>query len=431
MPSFSIPLSGLSADSTALNTIANNLSNLSTTAYKEQKVTFSDSLYQSLASNGAGDPLSVGSGVNVASITTNFSSTSSTSTSLDTDMAIDGDGFFVVQQGETQYLTRNGNFTLSSTGVLETQNGETVMGYPVTSSGTVDTSSALSTITIPVNTVETPTATTSGTIVANLDADGTAGAGTSTTFTVYDSLGVAHTATVTFTKDSTNNEWDYNVTMDASNFTAGATGTVQLATGTMQFNSSGMLTTVSDTTNGDSASGSLNPSISITTPVTYADGGGTSTFNWNLFDSSTGTGEITQVASSSGSSITSHTTNGNTTSKYSSFTVDSDGTVEAVYENGDKKVLGQVAIASVTNEEGLQAMGNNLYSTTNASGEASIGIAGSGGRGDILDGYLENSNVDVSTEFANLIVAQRAFEANAKAVTTFDTVTEDTINLIR
>jgi len=116
--------------------------------------------------------------------------------------------------------------------------------------------------------------------------------------------------------------------------------------------------------------------------------------------------------------------------QYQSFAVDSNGVVSATYNNNQTQVIGQLAVASITNEQGLTRLGDNNYQTTLASGQATIGTAGSNGRGTIQDQAVEGSNVDISTQFSDLIVAQRAFEANSKAVTTFDTVTQETINMI-
>ena len=152
------------------------------------------------------------------------------------------------------------------------------------------------------------------------------------------------------------------------------------------------------------------------------------TFNWNLNDS-TGNPTITQLAAASSNDGTLQ--DGFTSGVYQSFTVDSSGIITAQFSNGRTSTIGQMAVATVANTAGLTVTGNNNFMTTAASGLASIGVAGTGGRGTLNDDALEQSNVDISTEFSNLIVAQRAFEANSKTVTTFDTVTQDTLAMIR
>jgi flagellar hook protein FlgE len=158
-----------------------------------------------------------------------------------------------------------------------------------------------------------------------------------------------------------------------------------------------------------------------------ADGAADLNISWNLLGSG-GTATISQENSASAESAA--PANGYTTGVYQSFTIGSDGTVTASYSNGKTQAVGQLALANVTNDQGLQLMGNGDYSTTLASGTASIGAPGTGGLGTIEDSALEESNVNISAEFSDLIIAQRAFEASSKAVTTFDTITQETINMI-
>jgi len=148
---------------------------------------------------------------------------------------------------------------------------------------------------------------------------------------------------------------------------------------------------------------------------------------WDLFGSA-GTGNISQTASAN--STSSPVQNGYASGQYQSFTIGSDGTVAASYSNGKTQDVGQLAIASVSNQQGLVDVGSTEYETSSASGSASVGVAGSGGRGTLEGSSLEASNVNISSEFSDLIVAQRAFEASSKAVTTFDTVTQEAINMI-
>ena len=227
--------------------------------------------------------------------------------------------------------------------------------------------------------------------------------------TLYDSLGTGHTATVTFTKTGAN-QWGYSVGLPSGD----ATGSSNTS-GTLTFDSSGNLTSPSSNVTGISFTG-------------MADGAADMSLNFNMFDAN-GKGMISQTSATS--AVAASTQDGYASGTYNGFTIANDGTVSAQFSNGQTESIGTVALATVENVQGLTLAGNNAYVTTAASGAATIGAADTGGRGSLEDDALEGSNVDISTEFSNLIVAQRAFEANSKTVTTFDTVTQETIDLIR
>ena len=409
MPNFSIALTGLQADSTALNTIGNNLANLNTTAFKKQTTTFEDLFYQQIGNNGSGDTLQTGAGVRASSTASDFTGGSISGTNKSTDMAIDGDGFFVVQQGNVQSLTRAGNFQLDNAGNLQTTDGQSVMGFPAIN-GAVTGNGSLTALKLPLGTSEVAKATSNFSLTGNLDASAAVGTAYPATITMYDSLGQSHVASVTFTKTSTNN-WGYSIALP----TGDATGTPVNTTGTLTFSSSGVLTSPSSAVTGIKFPG-------------MADGAADLSLNWNLLGTS-GTPTITQSASTSTANTT--TQDGHASGAYQSFAVDTSGILSATFSNGDVIQVGQLAIASVANEGGLTRVGGNNYQTTAASGAASVGAAGVGSRGSVEDDSLEASNVDISTEFSDLIVAQRAFEANSKTVTTFDTVTQEAIGMIR
>jgi flagellar hook protein FlgE len=424
MASFFIPLTGLEADSTALNTIANDLANMNTTAFKGQAVNFSDLFYQQIGTSGSDDPIQVGAGVKVGSIETAFSQGSIDSTGNATDVALNGNGFFVVDSGGANDYTRDGNFSLDSTGNLITADGQQVLGYPAVN-GVVNTNSPLAGINIPVGQVEQPQATANLNMTANLDATSTTGTAFPAQITVYDSLGVSHVATVTYTQTATNT-WSYSVALPTGDFTSGVSTPV---TGSMVFNSSGDLTTVTPTGGVAKTVGTVAGDIS-SIPVAFtglADGSANLAMKWNLLGSG-GTPTISQVASASAVSTT--TQDGYASGQYQSFAIGSDGTVTATFSNGQQQSVGQVALANVANLQGMTLLGNGDYAATLASGTASIATSGTNGLGTLQDGALEESNVNISAEFSDLIIAQRGFEANAKAVTTFDTVTQETINMI-
>jgi flagellar hook protein FlgE len=230
------------------------------------------------------------------------------------------------------------------------------------------------------------------------------------TITIYDSLGTSHVLSVAYTR--TTSGWDYNVTLPSSEVT-GATGTTSLvANGHLTFDNTGNLTSTAP--------------IALTIP-NLADGAATLNLNWNLAGS-TGAGLITQV--SGASSTGSLQQDGYDSGSLTDFTIDANGTVEGTFTNGTK-VLGQIALANFANLQGLTKLGNNNYAATISSGSAVIGSPGTSSLGTLTGKSLELSNVDMSTEFSNLIVAERGFQANAKSVTTFDQIAQDTINLIR
>lgn len=430
MASFSIPLTGLEADSTALNTIANDLSNMNTTAFKAQQTNFSDLFYQQIGSTGAGDPIEVGAGTKVASNEISFSQGSINSTGNNTDVALNGSGFFVVSNGQGGYeYTRAGDFSTDAEGNLVTSNGLSVMGYPAVN-GAADTTAPLTAINIPIGQVQEPKATTTMSMTANLDAAATTNPPTSfpAQITVYDSLGESHQVSMEFTQASTvanPNTWTYSISLPASDYAGAAPAAI---TGTMVFDANGNLESVKPTGGATSTVGTAAGDIS-SIPLAFsglADGASDLSIQWNLLGAD-GTPTISQVDTAS--SLSSTLQNGYDSGAYQGFSIGSDGTVTAEYPNGSE-VVGQLALATVANLQGLGMLGDGDYSTTTASGKATVGVSGTDGLGTMQDGALEASNVNISSEFSNLIIAQRAFEANAKSVTTFDTVSQDTINMV-
>lgn len=407
MASFYIPLTGLESDSTALNTIANDLANLNTTGFKAQSANFSDIFYDQIGENGAGNLLQVGSGVQVASIESNFTAGTPTSTGNASDVALTGNGLFVLNDGGSNLYTRDGNFTVAPNGDLMTQAGLQVMGYPATN-GVVNSNASLTPINIPQNGVQQAQGTANFGMTANLDATAAVGSTTTSQIQAYDSLGEKQEITVTYTKTA-NNTWTYSIALPASASTGSAN-----TTGTLVFNSSGVLTSPAANVAGISFTG-------------LTDGASDLTLNWNVLGSS-GTPTITQTDQASGTSAT--TQDGYAAGQYQSYTIANDGQVMVTFSNGNQQAVGQLAMANFTNLQGLQELGNGEYAATRSSGSAAVGISGSDGLGAMEDANLEASNVNISAEFSDLIIAQRAFEANSKSVTTFDTIAQETINMV-
>lgn len=422
MPNFSIPLSGLTAESTALSAIANNLSNQNTTGYKNTSVLFSDLFYQNLGTTGSGNPIQVGAGTKVGSMPSLFTQGSVSSTGVPTDVAIQGTGFFAVQSsdGVVRY-TRAGDFS-ELNNYLVTPSGQQVLGYPATN-GVVNTGAGLAPLQLGGGTISPPSQTANVQLTVNLNAGSqTTDTPYSTPIQIYDSLGAIHNLTATFTKTAANT-WDYSLSIPATDFSAaGATGV--LATGTLTFDGNGTL--IGDTaTTGGTVTGTLSNVTGI--PITgLADGASDMTFDWNVLDANN-TPVLTQVAAPD--STTSLHQDGTSSGSLASFSIGSDGTITGSFSNGKVQALGQIALASFSNNNGLQLDGDTDYSPTLASGQAVVGVPGAGGLGTLSGGSLELSNVDIATEFANLIVAQRGFESDAKAVTTFDQIIQDTIAL--
>jgi flagellar hook protein FlgE len=411
MSSFSIPLSGLEATSQSLNVIANNLANLNTDGYKDETLNFADIFNQMQGTSGNGDPIQTGSGVQAAGTSSNFSNGSVTSTGVASNMALQGNGFFVVQNGTQTDYTRSGDFTVNSLGQLTTQDGELVMGYPAVN-GVVSTSGALAPISVNQANTVPGVASSTFQMSTNLDSSAGVGATFSTPITVYDSLGTSQTLTVNYTNTAAN-KWSYTVTLPAA-ATGGTGNPTTVASGNLTFNSSGQLTAPSGTVTGIKITG-------------LADGAADMDLTWNLNDAS-GSPSITQQNSASATTTT--TQNGYGVGTLSSYSVLPDGTVQGQFSNNQTLALGQVAVASFANAQGLAQTGQSDYQATFASGSAVVGQAGAGGNGTITGGSVEGSNVDLSTEFANMIVAQQGYEANAKTLTTLDQISQATIQMM-
>lgn len=471
MPLFSIPLSGLDASSTAMSTIANNLANLNTVGYKGSDTQFADLFYQTLATNGSGDPIQVGAGTSVSTTSINMNSGSPESTGVPTDVAIMGSGFFVVQQGGTSYYTRAGDFSVAPDGALQTPNGENVMGYAAVN-GTIPAGAALAPLQLDKGQINPPSATTTVSLTTNLDASAVVGVGDSTLstpVTVYDSLGTAHVLNFNFTKTAAG-AWNCNITIPNSDLTppaawqasnaytagntispptanghfyqctvAGTSGATPPASwptdgssftdGGVTWQDMGTQSTIDTTALSFDSTGKLTSPAGNVTGITasgLADGASPLNFSWDLYNSSN-VPLLTQVASAS--TTTSALQDGYGSGALNDYTIGSDGTIMGSFSNGRTAALGQIALANFANTQGLERVGNNDFSATLASGAPVVGAPGTGGLGTVSGGSLELSNVDIATQFSALIVAQRDYEANARTITTFDQIMQDTINL--
>lgn len=422
MASFAVPLSGLSAAQSQLQYISNNLANMNTTGYKDQNVSFSDLFSQAYAitTNGSGNPIQSGSGVKISATDADFTEGNLNQTAIPSNMAISGNGFFVMRGADgSQDYTRAGDFTTNDTGQLISPQGALLLGYPAIN-GKVDTSAPLQPL--EVGSLTSPAqATSSFSITANMNAASAIGdTAPPSTFSVYDSLGESHDLAVSYTKTGVNT-WSYNITVPSADLSTGGTGTTSVATGTLNFDANGALIMPPGN------------AISLTIPgtgsgATLSDGAANLSISWKLTDSA-GNSTISQTATASATSATNQ--DGFPSGTLTSYTVQPDGTVAGSFSSGKTLPLGQVAIASFANIQGLQNIGSNMYQQTPASGAAVIGTAQTGGRGSLVGGEVEQSNVDISTEFAKLIAAQQAYSANAKSITAFNQVSQATIAMIQ
>jgi len=411
--SFSTALSALSAYSTAIAVVGNNLANLNTIGFKNSNVSFFDLVTQSLGA-GLGET-QVGFGVGTPITLGQFTQGAIQTTGGTTDAAIQGDGFFIVQSGSgaTEY-TRAGNFQVNQGGNLTTATGEEVQGWTI-SGGVLNTNAPVGNISIPTGTVLAPIPSTNFSFDINLNAAATAGSANgsySTSVTVYDSLGNSHVVTASFTESATAGQWNYSIRVpDADVANPPATP----LTGTLTFDSNGSLTSPAST---DPA-----PQLQV---QGLADGASDMTLTWNLFNGTTP--RITQYAQPS--SVSAVTQNGQPAAQLNNVAISNGGVILAQFTNGQQTVVGQIAMANIRNPDSLISVGDNNYELSAASALPAVGVPGTGGRGAVQGGSLEASTVDIATEFTSLIIYQRGYEANSKVVNTADQLSQTTINLI-
>jgi flagellar hook protein FlgE len=418
---FSIALSALKADSDAINITGNNLANLNTTGFKGSSVQFEDLMSEYLGGQASGG---IGMGVAAPIGEQVFSQGSVQSSAVPLATAIQGSGFFVLQSaGGQQEFSRDGSFSLNANGVLQTQTGENVQGWMATN-GVVNSTGAPTNLVFAAGTILPPTPTKNIGANINLDATTATGQSWSTPIQVVDSLGTTHMLTLNFTQSAAN-KWSYDVTIPGSDLSGNPSGAVSVlsAPGTLTFNTDGTLAPATTAT----------PPGPNTSPVTLsvtglADGAANMPINWNLFNSSGG-GTITQYDQTSG--LASPTQDGSQAAQLSDITIANGGQVVASYSNGQQVVAGQLAMASIDNPGSLLNVGNNNFTVSGQTAIPAIGLPQSGGRGQIVGGSLEGSNVDMGAEFTNLIVYQSSYGANSKVITTANTMSQDLLNLIQ
>ncbi len=417
--SFSAALSALSAHSTAVDVVGNNLANLNTPGYKTSTVSFRDLVTQSLGA-GLGET-QVGFGTGRPFTTRQFTQGAIQGSTGLLDAAIQGDGFFILRDNLNSTLyTRAGNFQVDDLGYLMTMTGERVQGWMEGPDGTVNPTGAIADIVVPVGTLKTPIATKNFSIDLNLNAAAVAGqqnAKCSAPMKVVDSLGRTHVLTVTFTKSATANEWDYEVTIPDADLATPPDPPVPLATGTVSFDEDGKLLTPN----------ASSPTVDVNISG-LASGASDMNLKWSLYNEQ-GVARVTQFDEPS--QVSANAQDGSTSASLTKVGLADGGKIVAQYSNGQQRIVGQVALASIRNAESLIAMGNNNFQASAKTALPAIGVPETGGRGKILGGALEASTVDIAREFTNLIVFQRGYQANSRVVTAADELSQETINLKR
>lgn len=402
---FDSALSGLSVASQDLDVIGNNVANSGTVGFKQSQIQFADIYANSLTGSTS---LQVGTGAKVAQVEQQFVQGNITASNNPLDVAINGQGFFRMDQNGGTVYTRNGQFQLNNVGNIINANGDKLTGYAVNSSGTISAGALGDLVINTANMV--PSATTKISTGINLDANSTAPTTTpfnmndptsynnSTSATVYDTLGNSHTLQTYYVKTTTAGSWSVYASLDGTAL------------------SPPLATTLAFGTNGALTSGSP---VSLSLPLT--DGAATpQAISLNYTGS-------TQYGSTFG--VNAIQQNGYTTGQLSNFTIGSNGIITGNYTNSQTNTLGQVALANFTDPNGLQSLGNNEWASTNASGPALVGSPGSASLGVLQASSTESSNVDLTSQLVDMITAQRDYQANAQTIKTEEAIVQTLIGL--
>lgn len=422
-------VSGLKAESEALGVVGDNIANVNTSGFKAQRAVFEDVLGHSiLAGTSSALP---GSGVRVGNIQQMFTQGTLSNTGVATDIALNGDGFFVVKGTvdgvSSDFYTRAGEFVIDKDGKLTNSQGMKVQGYQANGDGTF--AASISDVSAPTAALPAR-ATQALTITANIDSadavpplawDITDPANTSnfsTTMSVYDSLGNAHTMDVYFVKTA-DNAWDYHAVTNGADMNPPTAGFAEVGSGNLTFTTNGALDTV---TTGTAISATFGGGATAAQAITLD-------FGTSIAAGGTGLDGTTQFAGPS--NVSSQSQDGYASGDFSGVSVDGQGVVTGLYTNGQKIAMSQLSIAKFRSNDGLGRAGQNLWIATRESGTAAMGTAGSGGRGATTGGALEGSNVDLAQEFVNMIQHQRSFSANSKTITTADEMLQELINIKR
>jgi flagellar hook protein FlgE len=458
-------VSGLQNHQTRMDVIGNNISNINTTGFKRNRVNFQDLLYQQLQGAarptedlGGVNPKEVGLGMSIASIDTIHIQGSLQTTGVQTDLAIIGNGFFILDDMGKQLFTRAGAFSVDADGVMvNPANGMKVQGWmarEVEGYTVLDVSRPVEQIEIPVGGKDPARATTMVNFACNLDKripelpENPTGRQVlestwSTTIKIFDSFGDEHELQVEFTRvPGTANSWNAAVNVDPQNeVPTNATigfGEEPPAVGgpvtfIVNFSNNGTLLSAEDGAgNVSGASGQVQMNVAYDVQTATANEDGTlvrQEFVLNLGTVGGYTNSITQYAESSSSKAVEQ--DGRTMGYLDNFTIDSSGIITGIFSNGSTRTLAQVALASFPNQGGLEKAGDNTFRVSNNSGMANIGPSGIAGKGKIIAGTLEMSNVDMADQFVDMIVTQRGFQANSRTIQTADQLLQELLSLKR
>jgi flagellar hook protein FlgE len=457
-------VSGLQNHQTRMDVIGNNISNINTTGFKRNRVNFQDILYQQLQGAarptdeiGGVNPKEVGLGMSVASIDTVHIQGAFQTTGIQTDLALKGQGFFVMDNAGKQLFTRAGAFTIDEAGIMvNPANGMRVQGWmarELEGSTVLDVSRPVGDLYIPVGSKDPAKATTIVNFACNLDKripeipenptgrqvlDGT----WSTQIDTYDSFGDKHILQVEFTRiPGTTNSWNAAVTVDPqnqnpTNTTIGLGAEAPAAGGpttfVVNFSNNGTLLSAEDGAGNVSGTGQvqMNVAYDVQTATPNADGTPLrQEFVLDLGQVGGFTRSITQYAEQSSSKAVEQ--DGRTMGYLENFKIDSSGVITGVFSNGTTRALAQVAVATFANQGGLEKAGDNTFRMSNNSGLANIGPSGAAGKAEIVAGVLEMSNVDMADQFTDMIVTQRGFQANSRTIQTADQLLQELLSLKR
>jgi flagellar hook protein FlgE len=425
-------VSGINANGTSLSVVGNNIANTNTVGFKSSRTVFADVL------SGSSGRQPVGRGVLVSAIDKDLSQGSFETTGNVLDLAIDGEGFFLVNDGSANFYTRSGVFGTDKDGYIVNPEGLRLQAFQADTNGTI--TGTLGGVQVKSN-ISNPNPTGQVTVNSNLDSRDSlivapgfdvtnpiATSNHSNAITVYDSLGRGHVATVYYSKIATNT-WQWNAVVDGADSASGNTE-VQ-ARGYLQFNSAGALN------DNQLAAPAGFPAAGFPVGAGFQFNGGAAadqaiSFNFGADianDGGTGLSGTTQFGVLDSTSF--QTQDGYAPGELQSVNITTDGTIEGLFNNGESRVLAQLAVATFNNPSGLNPQGSNLYAESFSSGQPNTGLPQSGGRGRVLSNSLELSNVDLAAEFIKMISAQRAFQANSRVITSTDEVLRDMVNIIR
>jgi len=444
-----------------MDVIGNNISNVNTIGFKKGRVNFQDMISQSMGGAakptdelGGVNPKQVGLGMAIASIDTIHTQGSLQTTGKMDDLAVQGNGFFIMRSGAKQFYTRAGAFGLDQDGTLvNPANGLKVQGW---TSETIDGQSFINNASdpgdlfIPIGGKDPAAATTEVEFACNLDkrlpeiADGAGAAETregtwSIDKDLYDTFGNVHKMNISFTKvTGVANQWQATVAVDGdaeldtnTNIEIGAENNAG-NTFLLNFDNLGSLSSIEDAQGDTIAEGSMLIPVSFDIADTTPDAAGNlirQTFNLNLGDVGSYTNSVTQFAETS--STKAFKQDGYGMGYLDAYKIDQNGIITGVYSNGTNRELGQVALASFVNPGGLEKAGDSTFVVTNNSGDPNIGPSGIAGKGKFIAGALEMSNVDLAEQFTDMIVTQRGFQANSKTITTSDQMLQELLQLKR